>query len=59
MTLLIEFILKDPGSPLVVNGELNGLMSWGIGCGRPRLPSVYTRLSTARFWIEWVMSLHA
>lgn len=48
----------EAGSPLVTNGELAGVMSWSIGCGRPGLPSVYTLTSTARLWIEFAMGSH-
>jgi len=46
----------DSGGPLVVqnsDGELflAGATSWGIGCARPGLPGIYTRLS--RYW-DWV-----
>ncbi|KAG4067500.1 hypothetical protein HA402_002777 [Bradysia odoriphaga] len=46
----------DPGSPLVSGGVLVGVMSWSVGCGRPNLPSIYSRISTARFWIDFAMN---
>ncbi|XP_049799485.1 trypsin-1-like [Schistocerca nitens] len=36
----------DPGSPLVMNNEVIGVVSWGIDpCGYQGAPSVYTRVS--------------
>ncbi|WP_394429601.1 S1 family peptidase [Streptomyces sp. SGAir0957] len=35
----------DSGGPLVAKGKLVGLVSWGSGCGRPKSPGVYTRVS--------------
>ena len=32
----------DSGGPLVVQNQLFGLISWGIGCARPKLPGIYT-----------------
>lgn len=36
----------DSGTPLVVDGVLAGITSWGIGCGKPDHPGLYTRVST-------------
>ncbi|GAB6027530.1 hypothetical protein CHUAL_001778 [Chamberlinius hualienensis] len=50
----------DSGGPLVVkqgNGRwvLAGIISWGIGCGLPHQPGVYTRISHFRQWIDEII----
>ncbi|KAF5294341.1 hypothetical protein FQR65_LT10794 [Abscondita terminalis] len=37
----------DSGGPLVSNGVQVGIVSWGIGCGKPNYPGVYTRISSS------------
>ncbi|XP_045132695.1 trypsin-1-like isoform X4 [Portunus trituberculatus] len=46
----------DSGGPLVCQGENNknyvaGVVSWGIGCGLPNFPSVYTEVS---YFVDWI-----
>ncbi|KAL2817135.1 trypsin-like serine protease [Aspergillus granulosus] len=41
----------DSGGPVVVDGVLAGIVSWGRGCARPGYPTVYTRVSHYRDWI--------
>lgn len=42
----------DAGGPLVANGQLIGLVSWGMGCAEWGYPGVYTSISALRPWIE-------
>lgn len=42
----------DTSGPLVFDGQLIGLLSWGLGCGRPGFPSVYTYVPALQQWID-------
>lgn len=46
----------DSGGPLAIDDGgtwyLAGITSWGIGCGLPAYPGVYTRVTTYVGWIE-------
>ncbi|XP_058405783.1 serine protease 52-like [Diceros bicornis minor] len=49
----------DSGGPLVCQKKNNtslwyqlGIVSWGVGCGREKLPGVYTKVSNYLLWIN-------
>ncbi|XP_046991902.1 trypsin-like [Schistocerca americana] len=41
----------DGGGPLLYEGKVVGLVSWGHYCGEPPYPSVYTRVSS---YVDWI-----
>ncbi|KAL1020669.1 hypothetical protein UPYG_G00003140 [Umbra pygmaea] len=41
----------DSGGPLICNGNLEGIVSWGISCANPYFPGVYTKV---RSYVQWI-----
>ncbi|KAL2079968.1 hypothetical protein ACEWY4_023761 [Coilia grayii] len=41
----------DTGGPLVCNNELQGVVSWGTGCGEANHPGVYAKVSQPHHFI--------
>ncbi|XP_043454324.1 kallikrein-13 isoform X1 [Prionailurus bengalensis] len=49
----------DSGGPLICNGTLHGIISWGdFPCGQPNRPGVYTRVSQYVVWIQETIQKH-
>lgn len=52
----------DSGGPLSMQYEtdapiLIGIVSWGKNCGAPHYPGVFSRVTSARLWIEEVTGI--
>ncbi|XP_034656587.1 trypsin alpha [Drosophila subobscura] len=47
----------DSGGPAAYQGQLCGIVSWGIGCGRRNSPGVYTSVKTVRSFIDKALSM--
>jgi trypsin len=45
----------DIGGPLHMDGELFGIVSWGLGCAIGGYPDVYTEVSAYSDWISQVI----
>ncbi|KAM6381900.1 trypsin I-P1-like [Alca torda] len=48
----------DSGGPVVCNGQLQGIVSWGIGCAQRGYPGVYTKVCNYVSWIEETIAVN-
>lgn len=46
----------DTGGPLVVDGKVVGIVSWGVDCGHPNFPGVYTNVAKYISYINEIIS---
>ncbi|XP_069549434.1 LOW QUALITY PROTEIN: trypsin-3-like [Brachyistius frenatus] len=47
---------EDSGGPVVCNGELQGVVSWGDNCDERNIPGVFTKVCNYNNWIRSTMS---
>lgn len=46
----------DEGGPLLCLGNLHGVTSWGMGCGQPDYPRVFSEVAYYKKWIMMYIS---
>ena len=46
-----EFCQGDSGSPLVIGGQLSGIVSWGLSCTEADYPGVYSNVATLKSFV--------
>uniref|UniRef100_A0A3Q1GN32 Serine protease 1 n=1 Tax=Acanthochromis polyacanthus TaxID=80966 RepID=A0A3Q1GN32_9TELE len=51
-----NFCMRDFDTPLVCNGQLQGLWSWGQDCVWGNTPGVYTKVCNYNSWISSTMA---
>ncbi|PNF41031.1 hypothetical protein B7P43_G08501 [Cryptotermes secundus] len=47
----------DSGGPLMANGELSGIVSWGYDCGEAGFPGVYANVAVLKSWVTSVTGI--
>lgn len=51
-----ELDLRTAGGKVSLVQE--GIVAWGVSCGQEGFPSVYTRVSSGRCWIDQIMTCY-
>lgn len=51
VTRLLLILQGDSGGPMVCNGALAGIISWGYRCATAKFPGVYTDIRQYRQWL--------
>ncbi|XP_004411179.1 PREDICTED: kallikrein-1-like [Odobenus rosmarus divergens] len=50
----------DSGGPLICDGVLQGITSWGnMPCGSPNMPAIYTKVTSHLEWIKEIMTANS
>ena len=46
----------DSGGPIILDGVVIGVVSYGHGCANDNVPGVYTRVSAFQSWLEQALA---